>query len=138
MIISLLGIKPKATPSINPTNDFYWGQKSSCLNVMRGNYTTSRPAYYSSTSIQPLKVLNSTSFKCLYIKHLSYVCIPLKVLNVCISNNIRFYITCYLNMAKVLFFDLNTNLKQKQFFNLTASTAQDSSFSQFQTSLLRV
>ena len=35
MIISLLAIKFKLTPNGNPTNDTYWRQKSSSLNVVQ-------------------------------------------------------------------------------------------------------
>ena len=42
VIIPLLVIELKATPNGNPSDDFYWRQKSSSLNVVRYN-TTSRP-----------------------------------------------------------------------------------------------
>ena len=42
VIIPLLVIELKATPNGNPSNDFYWRQKSSSLNVEQYN-TTSRP-----------------------------------------------------------------------------------------------
>ena len=41
VIITLLVIKLKATPNCNPSDDFYWRQKSSSLNVVQYN-TTSR------------------------------------------------------------------------------------------------
>ena len=37
-----LAFEPNATPNGNPTNDFYWRQKFSSLNVVQRN-TTSRP-----------------------------------------------------------------------------------------------
>ena len=42
VIIPLLVIELKATPNGNPSDDFYWRQKSSSLNVVQYN-TTSRP-----------------------------------------------------------------------------------------------
>ena len=42
VIIPLLVIELKATPNGNPSNDFYWRQKSSSLNIVQYN-TTSRP-----------------------------------------------------------------------------------------------
>ena len=42
VISPLLVIELKATTNGNPTNDFYWRQKSSFLNVVQNN-TTSRP-----------------------------------------------------------------------------------------------
>ena len=42
VILPLLVIELKATPNGNPSNDFYWGQKFSSLNVVQYN-TTSRP-----------------------------------------------------------------------------------------------
>ena len=42
VIILLLVIELKATLNGNPSNDFYWTQKSSSLNVVQYN-TTSRP-----------------------------------------------------------------------------------------------
>ena len=42
VMIPLLVIKLKATPNGNPSNDFYWRQKSSSLNVVQYS-TTSRP-----------------------------------------------------------------------------------------------
>ena len=44
VIIPLLVMELKATPNGNPSNDFYWRQKSSSLNVVQYN-TTSRPIY---------------------------------------------------------------------------------------------
>ena len=42
VIIPLLVIELKATPNGNPSDDCYWRQKSSSLNVVQYN-TTSRP-----------------------------------------------------------------------------------------------
>ena len=40
VINSLLAIELKVTPKSNPTNDFYWKQKSSSLNVMQYNISS--------------------------------------------------------------------------------------------------
>ena len=45
VIIPLLVIELKATPNGNPSDDFYWRQKSSSLNVVQYN-TTSRPIIF--------------------------------------------------------------------------------------------
>ena len=42
VIIPLLVIELRTTPNGNPSDDFYWRQKSSSLNVVQYN-TTSRP-----------------------------------------------------------------------------------------------
>ena len=42
LIIPLLVIELKATPIDNPSNDFYWRQKSSSLSIVQYN-TISRP-----------------------------------------------------------------------------------------------
>ena len=43
VIIPLLVIELKATPNGNPSDDFYWRQKSSSLNVVQYNTTSNRP-----------------------------------------------------------------------------------------------
>ena len=40
VIIPLLVIEPKATPIGNPSDNFYWRQKSSSLNLVQYNTTT--------------------------------------------------------------------------------------------------
>ena len=42
VIVHLLAIELKATLNGNPTNDFYWGRKSSFLNVVQCNTTSRR------------------------------------------------------------------------------------------------
>ena len=54
VIISFLAIELKANPNGNPTNDFYWKQKSISLNVVQCNTTSwpiifHRPNLYSLT-----------------------------------------------------------------------------------------